>query len=130
MLPASTVPQSGQVLVSHHCRVSSMTYSLHLNRMIRQMVSRGLVYPLRVSRLTYTAPQQEKVGTGSIEASTCPVYIGLRIRATVSKKPEKFWLPHGMPSDDREFAFSSRVFPKASQIKALYKLWHYQSRTT
>src|SRR5215831_8752714 len=48
--------------------------------------------------------------------------------ATVSKKPEKFWLPHGMPSDDREFAFSSRVFPKASQIKALYKLWHYQLR--
>src|SRR5262249_44929167 len=44
------------------------------------------------------------------------------------KKPEKFWLPHGMPSDDREFAFSSRVFPKASQIKALYKLWHYQLR--
>src|SRR3989442_13249723 len=42
------------------------------------------------------------------------------------KKPEKFWLPHGRPSDDREFAFSSRVFPKASQIKALYKLWHYQ----
>src|SRR6266571_517580 len=42
------------------------------------------------------------------------------------KKPEKFWLPHGMPSDDRAFAFSSRVFPKASQIKALYKLWHYQ----
>src|SRR6266581_7730402 len=56
MLPASTVPQSGQVLVSHHCCVSSMTYSLHLNLMIRQMVSRGLVYPLRVSRLTYTAP--------------------------------------------------------------------------
>jgi hypothetical protein len=27
-----------------------------------------------------------------------------------------------MPSDDREFAFSSRVFPKASQIKALYTL--------
>src|SRR2546428_4621498 len=45
------------------------------------------------------------------------------------KKPEKFWLPHGMPSDDREFAFSSRVFPKASQIKALYKLWHYQITT-
>src|SRR5262249_37016290 len=45
------------------------------------------------------------------------------------KKPEKFWLPHGMPSDDREFAFSSRVFPKASQIKALYKLWHYQNNT-
>src|SRR2546428_12915491 len=44
------------------------------------------------------------------------------------KKPEKFWLPHGMPSDDRAFAFSSRVFPKASQIKALYKLWHYQQR--
>src|SRR3989442_9493945 len=42
------------------------------------------------------------------------------------KKPEKFWLPHGRPSDDRAFAFSSRVFPKASQIKALYKLWHYQ----
>src|SRR2546430_17088238 len=31
------------------------------------------------------SPQQEKVGTGSIEASTCPVYIDLRIRATVSK---------------------------------------------
>src|SRR5207253_9182685 len=30
------------------------------------------------------SPQQEKVGTGSIEASTCPVYIDLRIRATVS----------------------------------------------
>src|SRR3989441_5683691 len=43
------------------------------------------------------------------------------------KKPEKFWLPHGRPSDDRAFAFSSRVFPKASQIKALYKLWHYQA---
>src|SRR6266446_6459914 len=42
------------------------------------------------------------------------------------KKPEKFWLPHGMPSDDRAFAFSSRVFPKASQSKASYKLWHYQ----
>src|SRR2546425_6152557 len=45
------------------------------------------------------------------------------------KKPEKFWLPHGMPSDDRAFAFSSRVFPKASQIKTLYKLWHYQSKS-
>src|SRR3989442_14139545 len=45
------------------------------------------------------------------------------------KKPEKFWLPHGRPSDDRAFAFSSRVFPKASQIKALYKLWHYQKKT-
>src|SRR6266581_9576724 len=56
MLPASTMPKSGHVLVSHHCRVSSMTYSLHLNMMIRQMVSRGWVYPLRVSRLTYTAP--------------------------------------------------------------------------
>ena len=42
------------------------------------------------------------------------------------KKPDKFLLPHRMPSDDREFAFSSRVFPKASQIKAPYKLWHYQ----
>src|SRR5215510_8755578 len=62
MLPASTVPQSGQVLVSHHCRVSSMTYSLHLNMMIRQMVSRGLVYPLRVSRLTYTAPEFDPGG--------------------------------------------------------------------
>src|SRR5262252_9555840 len=38
------------------------------------------------------------------------------------KKPEQFWLPHGMPSDERECAFSSRVFPKASQIQALYKL--------
>src|SRR5215216_5686837 len=56
MLPASIVPKSGQVLRSHHCRVSSMTYLLHLHMMIRQMVSRGLVYPQRVSRLTYTAP--------------------------------------------------------------------------
>jgi hypothetical protein len=38
------------------------------------------------------------------------------------KKPEKFLLPHGMPSDDREFAFSSRVPPKALKIKAPYKL--------
>src|SRR6266446_9475144 len=30
------------------------------------------------------SPQQEKVGTGSIEASTCPVYSDLRIRATLS----------------------------------------------
>src|SRR6266566_6671320 len=60
MLPASTVPKSGQVSVSHHCRVSSMTYSLHLNMMIRQMVSRGWVYPLRVSRFTYTAPKIER----------------------------------------------------------------------
>src|SRR6266404_4546078 len=43
------------------------------------------------------------------------------------KKPEKFWLPHGMPSDEREFAFSSRVLPKALKIKAPYKSWHYQS---
>jgi hypothetical protein len=42
------------------------------------------------------------------------------------KKPEKFWLPHGMPSDEREFAFSSRVLPKALKIKAPYKSWHYQ----
>src|SRR4029450_4261855 len=58
MLPASIVPKSGQVLWSHHCRVSSMTYLLHLHMMIRQMVSRGLVYPQRVSRLTYTAPHR------------------------------------------------------------------------
>jgi hypothetical protein len=31
-----------------------------------------------------------------------------------------------MPSDDREFAFSSRVPPKALKIKAPYKAWHYQ----
>src|SRR6266702_1998130 len=42
------------------------------------------------------------------------------------KKPDKFLLPHGMPSDDREFAFSSRVPPKALKIKAPYKSWHYQ----
>src|SRR5713101_5970475 len=42
------------------------------------------------------------------------------------KKPEKFLLPHGMPSDEREFAFSSRVPPKALKIKAPYKAWHYQ----
>src|SRR5262252_6275140 len=42
------------------------------------------------------------------------------------KKPDKFLLPHRVPSDDREFAFSSRVFPKVAQIKAPYKLWHYQ----
>src|SRR2546428_4814985 len=35
-----------------------------------------------------------------------------------------------MPSDDRAFAFSSRVFTKASQIKTLYKLWHYQWKKT
>jgi hypothetical protein len=42
------------------------------------------------------------------------------------KKPDKFLLPHGMPSDEREFAFSSRVPPKALKIKAPYKSWHYQ----
>src|SRR5215467_10803748 len=42
------------------------------------------------------------------------------------KKPEQFLLPHGMPSDDRECAFSSRVPPKALKIKAPYKSWHYQ----
>jgi hypothetical protein len=31
-----------------------------------------------------------------------------------------------MPSDEREFAFSSRVPPKALKIKAPYKSWHYQ----
>src|SRR5439155_26501056 len=30
------------------------------------------------------SPEQEKVGTGSIEAIICPVYSDLRIRATVS----------------------------------------------
>src|SRR2546430_4339364 len=43
------------------------------------------------------------------------------------KKPEKFWLPHGMPSDDRECAFSSRVPPKTLKIKAPYKSRHYQN---
>jgi hypothetical protein len=38
------------------------------------------------------------------------------------KKPDKFLLPHGIPSDDGEFAFSSRVFPKASKIKPLINL--------
>ncbi len=36
------------------------------------------------------SPEQEKVGTGSIEASTCPVSIDLRIRATVSEVSKKF----------------------------------------
>src|SRR5262245_30507516 len=45
----------------------------------------------------------------------------------VRKKPEKFLLPHGMPSDARELAFSSRVPPKALKIKAPYKSWHYQT---
>jgi transposase len=31
-----------------------------------------------------------------------------------------------MPSDDGGFAFSSRVFPKASKIKPPYKSWNYQ----
>jgi hypothetical protein len=35
------------------------------------------------------------------------------------KKPEKFLLPHGRPSDDRSFTFSSRVPSKAAKIKAL-----------
>ena len=33
-------------------------------------------------------------------------------------KPEQFLLPHGMPSDEREFACSSRVPPKALKIKS------------
>lgn len=37
------------------------------------------------------------------------------------KKPEKCVRPHGMPSDERCLAFSSRVFPKASRIKAAEK---------
>jgi len=45
------------------------------------------------------------------------------------KKPDKFLLPHGMPSDEREFAFSSRVPPNALKIKAPYKSWHYQLKT-
>src|SRR6266496_5021550 len=43
------------------------------------------------------------------------------------EKPEKFWLPHGMPSDVCEFAFSSRVFPGASKIKASHNLRNCQS---
>ncbi len=42
------------------------------------------------------------------------------------KKPGKFLLPHGIPSDECQCAFSSRVFHKASKIKAPYKLWNYQ----
>ena len=34
-----------------------------------------------------------------------------------------------MPSDDRGFAFSSRVIPKVSKIKAPYKSWNYQIRS-
>jgi hypothetical protein len=45
------------------------------------------------------------------------------------EKPDKFLLPHGMPSNDGEFAFSSRVFPKASKIKPPYKSWNYQCQT-
>jgi hypothetical protein len=44
------------------------------------------------------------------------------------EKPGKFLLPHGMPSDDGECAFSSRVFHKASKIKAPYKSRNYQCR--
>jgi hypothetical protein len=32
-----------------------------------------------------------------------------------------------MPSDDGSFAFSSRVIPKVSKIKAPYKSWNYQT---
>src|SRR5262245_46470047 len=42
------------------------------------------------------------------------------------KKPEKFLLTHGMHSDARVLAFSSRVPHKALKIKAPYKSWHYQ----
>src|SRR2546428_1520591 len=42
------------------------------------------------------------------------------------KKPEKFLPPHGMPSDGCEFAFSSRVPPKALTIKIPYTSWNYQ----
>jgi hypothetical protein len=42
------------------------------------------------------------------------------------EKPDKFLLPHGMPSNDGGFAFSSRVFPKASKIKPPYNSWNYQ----
>src|SRR6266704_3040759 len=38
------------------------------------------MHPVR----TWLAPLRKKVGTGSIEAITYPVYIDLRIRATVS----------------------------------------------
>src|SRR5713101_537028 len=43
------------------------------------------------------------------------------------KKPEKFLPPHGMPSDGCEFAFSSRVPPKALTIKIPYTSWNYQN---
>src|SRR2546428_14089458 len=42
------------------------------------------------------------------------------------KKPEKFLPPHGMPSDGCEFAFSSRVPPKALTIKIPYTSWNSQ----
>src|SRR6266446_7321126 len=42
------------------------------------------------------------------------------------EKPEKFLPPHGMPSDGCEFAFSSRVPPKALTIKIPYTSWNYQ----
>jgi hypothetical protein len=43
----------------------------------------------------------------------------LKLLIKERKKPEKFMLPHGRPSDDRSFAFSSRVPSKAAKIKAL-----------
>src|SRR3979490_2487524 len=45
------------------------------------------------------------------------------------KKPEKFLLPHGMPSDGCEFAFSSRVPSKALTIKIPYTSRNYQCKT-
>ena len=62
MFAAPTVPKSGQGVLLQHCRVSFMTYPLHLNMMIRQTVSHDLVYPQRVSRLTYTAPYVKTYG--------------------------------------------------------------------
>src|SRR3989442_15902257 len=44
------------------------------------------------------------------------------------EKPEKFLRPHGMPSDVCSFAFSSRVFPGASKIKASHNLRNCQTR--
>ena len=41
------------------------------------------------------SPEQEKVGTGRIEAITCPVYSDLRIRATVSKLAVHYTPKHG-----------------------------------
>jgi hypothetical protein len=42
------------------------------------------------------------------------------------EKPGKVCVPHGMPSDDEPFAFSSRVIPKAPRIKDAEKLRNYQ----